>query len=49
MGLSGVFEVLGFVNLDLVAEWIHFTPFWDNITHYKTKSVHFLGGYELSN
>ena len=23
--------------------------FWDNITHYKIKSVHFLGPYELSN
>ena len=27
----------------LVAEWIHFTLFGDNITHYKTKSVHFWG------
>ena len=28
----------------LVAERIHFNyTFWDNITHYKTKSVHFLG------
>ena len=27
----------------LVAEWIHFTLFGDNITHYKTKSVHFKG------
>ena len=26
-----------------VAEWIHCAPFWDNTTHYKTKSVHFLG------
>ena len=24
----------------LVAEWIHFTLFWDNTTHYKTKSVY---------
>ena len=23
--------------------------FWDNITHYKTESVHILGAYELSN
>ena len=27
----------------LVAEWIHFTPFWDKSTHYKTESVNFLG------
>ena len=27
----------------LVAEWIHLKTFWDNITHYKTKSVHLLG------
>ena len=26
-----------------VAEWIHFTPFGDNITHHKTESVHFPG------
>ena len=26
-----------------LAEWIHFTLFWDIITHYKTESVHFLG------
>ena len=24
----------------LVAEWIHFTLFGDNSTHYKTESVH---------
>ena len=30
---------LGF-RVYLVAEWIYF---WDNITHYKRKSVHFLG------
>ena len=35
--------------ISLVAEWIHFTLFGDNITHYKTKSVHFWGAYELSN
>ena len=29
--------------LNLVAEWIHFTLLGDNITHYKTKSVHFWG------
>ena len=29
--------------LDLVAEWVHFTLFRDNITHSKTKSVHFWG------
>ena len=28
---------------NLVAEWIHFTLFGDNITHHKTESVHFLG------
>ena len=28
---------------NLVAEWIHFALFWDNITHYKTTSVHFGG------
>ena len=28
---------------DLVAEWIHFTLFWDKTTHYRTESVHFLG------
>ena len=28
--------------MGLVAAWIHFT-LWDNITHYKTESVHFLG------
>ena len=27
----------------LVAEWIHFYAFWDNITHSKNYSVHFLG------
>ena len=27
----------------LVAEWIHFTLFGDNITHYKTESVHCWG------
>ena len=29
----------------LLAEWIHFTlyTFWDNITPYKTESVHFWG------
>ena len=27
----------------LVAEWIHFYTLWDNVTHYKTESVHFLG------
>ena len=30
-------------NPYLVAEWIHFTLFGDNMTHYKTESVHFLG------
>ena len=24
----------------LVADWIHFTHFWDNITQYNTKSLH---------
>ena len=33
----------------LGAEWIHFTLFGDNITHYKTESVYCLGAYELSN
>ena len=28
---------------DLVAAWIHFTLFGDNITHHKTESVHFCG------
>ena len=28
---------------NLVAEWIHFTLFGDNNTHYKTDSVHCLG------
>ena len=28
--------------MGLVAAWIRFT-FWDNITHYKTESVHFSG------
>ena len=28
---------------NLVAEWIHCRLFWDNITHYKTESVYFLG------
>ena len=31
------------ILLLLVAEWIHLTLLGDNITHYKTKSVHFLG------
>ena len=35
------FRVWCFISL--VAEWIHFTLFWDNITHFKTKSVHFWG------
>ena len=41
------------LSIGLVAEWIHFALLgisrvdtlytcWDNITHYKTKSVHFL-------
>ena len=34
---------MGVVIKHLVAEWIHFTLFWDYITHYKTESVHFLG------
>ena len=29
--------------LPLVAEWIHFTLFWDSSTHYKTEGVNFLG------
>ena len=28
---------------NVVAEWIHFTLFWENIAHYKTKSVRFWG------
>ena len=27
----------------LVADWLHFTHFWDNITQYNTKSVHCWG------
>ena len=29
-------------GLNRKAEWIHFTLLGRNITHYKTKSVHFL-------
>ena len=38
---AGPWKILSL--LVLVAEWIHFTLFWDNITHYKTESVYFLG------
>ena len=32
-----------FQGVNSVAEWMRFTLFWDNTTHYKTESVHFLG------
>ena len=34
---------IGMASRLLVAEWIHFTLYGDNMTHYKTKSLHFLG------
>ena len=37
-------KALGFgLDICLVAELMHFITFWENITHYKTESVHFWG------
>ena len=42
MSVKEVLESLG-MNPNLVAAWIHFTLFWDNITHNKAETVHFWG------
>ena len=40
---------LGFKVAVFLSSWVDtLYIFWDSITHYKTKSVHFLGAYELS-
>ena len=46
-----VAEWIHFTLLGIILPTITLTvyTFWDNITHYKTKSVGFLGAYELSN
>ena len=44
--LSTVWDPVG-LNLSSSVDTLY--TVWDNITHYKTEGVHFLGDYELSN